>query len=77
VTETLAGLRDSRASARPPRFFLSHGTSDQILPIDQCNRVIVPRLKSMGYDVRYREFEGRHQVPPDIAAEGLRWVASL
>ena len=27
-----------------PRFFVSHGTSDQILPIDQCSRVIVPRL---------------------------------
>ena len=67
-------------SAEPhgrPRFFVSHGTSDQILPIDQCSRVIVPRLRSMGYDVTFREFEGRHEMPPDVASEGLRWIAAV
>ncbi len=67
-------------SAEPhgrPRFFVSHGTSDQILPIDQCSRVIVPRLRSMGYDVTFREFEGRHEVPPDVASEGVRWIAAV
>jgi phospholipase/carboxylesterase len=59
-----------------PRFFVSHGTSDQILPIDQCSRVIVPKLRSMGFDVTFREFEGRHEMPPDIAADGLTWVAA-
>ena len=59
-----------------PRFFVSHGTSDQILPIDECSRVLVPRLRSMGYDVTFREFDGRHEVPPDVAREGLRWMAS-
>ena len=67
-------------SAEPhgrPRFFVSHGTSDQILPIDQCSRVIVPKLRSMGFDVTFREFEGRHEMPPDIAADGLKWIAAL
>jgi len=59
-----------------PRFFVSHGTSDQILPIDQCSRVIVPRLKSMGYEVTFREFDGRHELPPDVAAEAMRWTAA-
>ena len=59
------------------RFFVSHGTADQILPIDQCSRVIVPRLKGMGYDVTFREFEGRHEMPPAIATEALRWVATV
>lgn len=58
-------------------FFVSHGTADQILPIDQCSRVIVPRLKGMGYDVTFREFEGRHEMPPAIAAEAMRWVATV
>jgi phospholipase/carboxylesterase len=58
------------------RFFVSHGTSDQILPIDQCSRVIVPRLRSMGYDVAFREFDGRHEVPPDVASEAMRWLAT-
>jgi phospholipase/carboxylesterase len=59
-----------------PRFFVSHGRSDQILPIDQSSRVIVPRLRSMGYDVTFREFDGRHEVPPDVAREALRWMAA-
>ena len=59
------------------RFFISHGTADQVLPIDQCSRVIVPRLRSMGYDVTFREFEGRHELPPDVASEALRWMAAI
>ena len=37
--------------------------------------VIVPRLRSMGYDVTFREFEGRHELPPDIAIEAMQWMA--
>jgi phospholipase/carboxylesterase len=59
-----------------PRFFVSHGTADQILPIDQCSRVIVPRLRALGHDVTFREFDGRHEVPPAVADEGLQWVAA-
>jgi phospholipase/carboxylesterase len=55
-----------------PRLFFSHGTMDQILPIDQCSRVMVPRLLSMGYDVTFKEFNGRHELPPEIALEALR-----
>jgi phospholipase/carboxylesterase len=60
-----------------PQFFVSHGTADPILPIDRCSRVIVPRLRQRGYDVTFREFEGRHEVPAAIAAEGMRWIAQL
>ena len=56
-----------------PRIFVSHGTRDQVLPIDRCSRRIVPRLERAGYDVRYREFDGPHTVPPEIAREGLAW----
>jgi phospholipase/carboxylesterase len=59
-----------------PEFFVSHGTADPILPIDRCSRLIVPQLQSRGYKVTFREFDGRHEVPPDIAAEAMRWVAS-
>jgi phospholipase/carboxylesterase len=59
-----------------PRLFFSHGTNDQILPIDQCSRVIVPRLRSIGYDVTFREFTGRHELPPEIALEALRWTVA-
>jgi phospholipase/carboxylesterase len=58
------------------RFFISHGTADRILPIDQCSRIIVPRLRAMGYEVRFREFDGRHEVPPTVAEEALRWLVA-
>ena len=57
-----------------PRVFVSHGTADQILPIDQCSRVIVPRLRAMRYDVTFREFDGRHEMPPAIVREALQWM---
>ena len=57
-----------------PRIFVSHGTADQILPIDQCSRVIVPRLRMLKYDVTYREFEGRHEMPADVFGDALRWM---
>lgn len=59
-----------------PRIFISHGTRDHILPIDRCGRRIAAGLKSRGYDVTFREFDGNHEIPTDIAREGLRWVAS-
>jgi predicted esterase len=57
-----------------PRIFISHGTKDQILPIDTCSRRLVPDLKRAGYTVRFEEFDGPHTVPPDIAREAIRWV---
>lgn len=59
------------------RFFVSHGTRDRILPIDRCSRVIVDILKTNGHQVIYREFDGGHEVPADLAREGLTWAASI
>ena len=56
-----------------PRIFVSHGTRDEVLPIDVCSRRIVPLLQRAGYDVRYREFDGGHTVPPEIAQEAVDW----
>jgi phospholipase/carboxylesterase len=58
-----------------PAFYISHGTADPILPIDQSSRIIVARLRSRGYAVTFREFDGRHEVPADVANEGMRWIA--
>jgi phospholipase/carboxylesterase len=59
-----------------PRFFISHGTADPILPIDRCSRVIVSLLRRRGYDVTFREFDGGHEVPADLAVEGMNWIAA-
>ena len=57
-----------------PRIFVSHGKSDRWLPIDLCSRRIVPDLQRMGYEVRYREFEGGHVVTPRIGREAVEWL---
>ena len=56
-----------------PRIFVSHGTSDSILPIDQCSRRMVPELRERKYEVEYVEFEGDHEVPAGIASQAVRW----
>jgi phospholipase/carboxylesterase len=56
-----------------PRIYVSHGKGDRILPIDSCSRRLVPRLRRGGYDVLYREFDGPHTVPLEIAREALDW----
>ena len=57
-----------------PRFFISHGRDDEILPIARCSRVIVPRLQQRGYQVTYREFDGGHTMPPEMIREGLQFA---
>ncbi|SFN84996.1 Predicted esterase [Geodermatophilus obscurus] len=53
---------------RPP-VFVSHGTGDDVLPIDRTSRRIVPALLDDGHEVTYREFDGGHVVPSEVARE--------
>lgn len=70
------GFLSAPAQHGTPRVYVSHGTADRVLPIDRCSRVLVPRLQSAGYPVLYREFDGPHTVPPDVATEAIDWFAS-
>ena len=56
-----------------PLIYVSHGTKDQVLPINSCSRRFVPILTDAGYDITYHEFDGPHTVPPEIALEALTW----
>ncbi len=69
------GFMAPAAQVGSPRLFVSHGTNDAILPIERCSRRIVPELERAGYEVRYREFEGGHTVPPGIGREAVDWFA--
>jgi predicted esterase len=55
-----------------PPVFVSHGTADAILPVDAA-RAVVARLRAEGCAVAYREFEGGHRVPAEVAREAFRW----
>ena len=65
------GFMAPSARIGAPRFFVSHGTRDGVLPIEYCSRRIVPQLERLGYEVAYREFEGGHTVPPELALEAV------
>lgn len=57
-----------------PRFFVSHGTEDRVLPIDRCSRRIVPALEKTGYHVTYHEFGGGHAVPVAMQRRAVEWL---
>jgi phospholipase/carboxylesterase len=69
------GMLPDGLHGRPP-VFVAHGTQDRTLPIDETSRCIVPQLRSLGYPLRYVEFEGRH-TPVQPSCQGWRpWVKS-
>jgi phospholipase/carboxylesterase len=55
-----------------PSIFISHGREDPVLPIERCGRRIAVRLRSLGYDIDYREFAGGHIVPAEMAEAAFR-----
>ena len=57
-----------------PPVFVSHGKRDRVLPIERCSRRIVPQLEREGYEVSYREFDGPHTVPEEVARGALEWL---
>lgn len=58
---------------RPP-VYVSHGTGDPVLPIDRCSRRLVPWLRTLGYGVTFREFDGGHEVPAEVAQHAVIWL---
>ena len=59
-----------------PRFFVSHGTHDTVLPIAHCSRRIVPALRNAGRTVEYHEFDGGHEIPERIARMAVDFLLS-
>ena len=62
----------AQSNGKPP-VYISHGTSDNILPINSCSRRIVPRLQKQGYKVVYDEFDGPHTIPFYISLKAVEW----
>lgn len=70
------GFMAPAAQRGAPGLFISHGIHDRVLPIDRCSRRLVPALERAGYEVSYREFDGGHTVPPEVANEAVEWFAA-
>jgi phospholipase/carboxylesterase len=67
------GLMTPRDARGKPRIFISHGTSDPVMPIDETSRRFVPALRKLGYDVTFREYDGRHNVPEPVVRDAFAW----
>jgi phospholipase/carboxylesterase len=59
-----------------PRFFVSHGTRDSVLPIARAGDAVVKKLRSAGYSVTYRRFRGDHEVSAATSKAAVRWFLS-
>ena len=76
ATDVLAfspGFVSSPGRYGRPRFWVSHGTQDQVLPVDRCGRRVSAELLADGYDVTYEEFAGGHVVTPELVTAALDW----
>ena len=63
--------------AGAPHVTVTHGTKDDILPIDRCGRKVAAALRQRKYDLDYREFDGGHTWPPSqILEDVLRRIAA-
>jgi phospholipase/carboxylesterase len=67
------GVMEPIEARGKPKIFISHGIADHVMPIDQTSRQFVPKLKSLGYDVTYREYEGRHTPSSPVVREAFEW----
>jgi phospholipase/carboxylesterase len=59
-----------------PRFFVSHGTLDSVLPIAQAGDAVVKKLRAAGYHVTYRRFRGGHEASEATSAAAIRWFVA-
>ncbi len=69
------GFMALAGQAGSPRIFISHGTGDEVLPIDHCSRRIVPQLRRAGYDVRYRE-SGKDESEDEVTTKDRNHAAN-
>lgn len=53
--------------------FISHGTTDVVLPISDTRTIIVPYLQNYGHAVVFQEFDGGHAVPAEISDAAMQW----
>lgn len=62
-----------------PLVFISHGIHDQVLPIDDCSRFTVPRLRDRGYTVEFVEYDSDqgngHFITEAVATQAMNFMA--
>lgn len=57
-----------------PLVFLAHGASDTVFPVIGTSRGLVEVLRDQKRRVEYLEFEGGHELPPEVLDRGLAYL---
>jgi phospholipase/carboxylesterase len=68
-----AGMMTPFRKRGKPQIFIAHGVNDDRMPIDRTSRKFVPQLKTEGYDVTYREYDGGHGISMPVVREAFKW----
>jgi phospholipase/carboxylesterase len=68
------GFSAARQRRGEPELLITHGTQDEVLPIERTSRRVVSALRGQGYAVDYRVFPGGHGVPPELAEQAAQWL---
>ena len=55
------------------RIFIAHGTHDGAINIETGRNLHIMFEKN-GYDVEFQEFEGRHEITPEIFNMAVNWI---
>lgn len=55
------------------RVYLAHGEQDRVLPVQPTRDIFAPALRGLGFDVKLRLFQGRHEMPAHLRAEAFDW----
>lgn len=58
-----------------PDIFISHGSTDPVLPVANTRDNIVPLLREAGYMVEFVEFNGNHSLPLSVARSAFAFIA--
>jgi phospholipase/carboxylesterase len=73
LVESVPGLSPPRATR--PRFLLTHGRQDPVVPFASGGRA-KELLEKHGFAVTWRPFDGGHEIPPSVVADGQRFLFS-
>jgi len=78
LDRSLAGrLQPAEPLVGKPPIYISHSSSDSILPVRTTRESLVPDLSNANYDVTYEEFDGDHEVPAGISESALDWFLGV
>ena len=55
------------------KFFISHGTVDQVIPVDWARKA-APFIQNLGLDVVYKEYPVGHGVAPQNFYDFRNWL---